>query len=184
MTRTKKKTASQLFTFPEIVRNNKNIFSKLYPRQAGEPEPHYICKVFLGEQLRKKSKLDLVISYEHPLPTIFTDSGPRNYIPDIYLEYIDNSDKTIYISDIELNGGVHYKNKIQYNKNKIRREAILNYFNNIYNYLDYKVVFSYIVFNTEDFLFQKFDYFFDIFNIKFLSSGIYPEVDVYEKYLL
>lgn len=175
------KKNSQLFTFAEIVRNNGDIFCKQYPRMPGEPENHYICKSYLGEMLRKfyQTKIDLVISYEHPLPQLLTaDNGPRSYIPDIYIEYLNNGDNKIHISDIEINGAVHYKNKKQYSKNKLRRETIINYFDRDYKdnkYPEYKIIFSYLVFNVDDFLYNKFDFFKEIFEEKFMNGGHYFE---------
>lgn len=176
-----KKKKSQLFTYKEI-----HIFGDIVPRQYNEPDQHYICKAFLGETLKIHNP-DLVIEYEHELPELITDAGPRTYIPDIFVQYISHDGKTIYISDIEINGKIHYKNKHHYQRNKIRRETILNYFTNSYSdksYPEYKIKFSYITFDTEDFLYNRFDFFQEIFEDKFIHSGIYPTTSAYEKYLL
>lgn len=181
----KKKGDSQLFTYNELVKNNPQIFSKQYPKMEGEPENHYICKVYLGEMIRI-SYPKLHVTYEHLLPPLYTEKGTRTYQPDIYIESLpDKLNKIIYIADIEINGLVHYKNKTQYIKNKIRRETITDYFNNWYKYQDYKIIFSYIVFKPDEFLYFKFDYFKEIFeNMFFINGGVWPTKDLYEEHLL
>lgn len=183
-----KKKKSQLFTYAELVKNNKGIFAKQYPKQHDEPTEHYTCKVFFGEMLRKyfAPKLDLTISYEHELPQLETERGERVYIPDIYVEYINHDKKVINISDCEINGLIHYKNKNQYSKNRLRRETILKYFKDYKdrNFPDYKIIFSYIVFQRDDFLYNKFDFFREIFEDNFMEGKVYPPFDAYEKYLL
>lgn len=154
-----------------------------------EPNEHYITKIYCGEMLRKFFEKRLVISveYEQPLPELITDKGPRTYQPDIYIEYTSHGDKTIYIADVEIQGPIHFKNKTQYFKNKLRRETIIKYFNNEYSDKTnptYNIIFSYIVFRPEDFLYFKFDFFKEIFEDNFIHGGIYPTVDAYEKYIL
>ncbi len=120
----------------------------------------------------------MVIEYEHVLPTILTDAGPRSYIADIYVEYVSDKEKTIYIGILEISGGIHFKNKKQYSKNKLRRESLVNYFNNDYNdnkNPEYKIIFSYIIFQPDDFLYNKFDFFREIFEDKFMNGGHYFE---------
>jgi len=183
----KKKGDSQLFTFAEIVRNNKKIFSKQYPRGWNEPDNHYICKVFLGEQINKHYNNKIEVNYEYDgLPVLGTEDDPRHYIPDIFFFLINKSDKKIHVCVTEINGGVHYKSKHQYNKTRFKRESITDYFENYIDerYENYPIVFSYITFIPDDFLYNKLDYFLDIFEDKFFNGGHFPTVDLFEKYIL
>lgn len=132
-------------------------------------------------------RIDVTISYEHILPELETDKGKRSYIPDVYIESFNHKEKVINICDVEINGLIHYKNKSQYSKNRLRRETILKYFNEEYkdsSYPDYRIIFSYIVFQRDDFLYNKFDFFREIFEDNFLEGKVYPPSDSYEKYLL
>lgn len=169
------KTASQLFTFAELVKNNKPIFSKLYPRTNREPDSHYICKVYLGENL-KKYYPDLIISYEYPLEPMMTNYGMRQYIADIFAENIDDKNKVIRIFMIEINGGVHFKNKKQIAKTNLKKDTIKNYYKSYSDkrFTDYDVFFEYISFEPDDFLYNDLDYFLNIF-----KSSIHRQPDQY-----
>jgi hypothetical protein len=184
----KKKSASQLFTFNEIVRNNARIFSnKQYPKGWNENDNHYICKVYLGESLKKYYPKGFEITYEYDgLGIMGTEGSPRKYIPDIFAFYINHDDQKIYIADVEINGKIHCSSKHQYNKGKWRRESITDYFVNYIDktYRDYPIVFSYIVFETDEFLYNKLGYFLDIFIQKFHDGGRHPEYDAYEGIML
>lgn len=184
-----KKGDSQLFSYSELVKNNKDIFSKTYMRHSNEPDSHYICKILCGELLRKYCGNGIDIRYERELPPLAIDGGKgiRTYQQDILVKFIDTKNEKVHIADIEINGGIHYKNKERYRKNKLRRETIWNYYNSLYRetgHENYKIVLGYIVFEPDEFLYNKFDYFFNIFNDKFMNGGIHPEVDAYEKYFL
>ena len=173
-----KKQASQLFTFAEIVKNNKDIFSKQYPRSWQENTNHYICKIYLGENIRKRypsNYMQVIYEYEG-LPNLGTADDPRHFIPDIFLFLRHHGDSKIYISDIEIDGKIHEASKHQISKSRWRRESITDYFTNYIDktYHNYPIVFSYIVFTPEDFLYNKLDFFMNIFNEKFKNGGQYP----------
>jgi hypothetical protein len=182
-----KKKASQLFTFNEIVRNNPHIFSKQYPKGWNENDYHYISKVYLGESIRKYYPKELEIIYEYQgLPTMGTEDSPRQYKPDIFCFWRNKVAEKIYVSDIEINGKIHTSSKHQYNKGKWRREAITDFFTHYIDkrYRDFPIVFSYIVFEPEEFLYNKLGYFLDIFIEKFHDGGRHPEYDAYEGIML
>jgi hypothetical protein len=185
--RKRKKTASQLFTFSQIVRNNKQIFSKEYPKMPGENEHHYICKSYLGNMIKKYLDCDDVDFEYKGLPVLSTANGDRKYQPDIWASFINHKKKEIYLSCIEIAGGIHFKNKVQYLKNKLRRETIVDYFARDYKnyeYPKYQVFFSYCTFQPDDFLYNKIDFFLDIIQEKFINGGIYPPRDLYEEIFL
>ena len=161
------------------------IFSKQYPRMPGENQNHYICKSYLGQMIGKFYGCEINYEFEE-LPIISTQHGDRKYQPDIWISDINHKKKEIYLCDAEISGGIHFKNKTQYNKNKLRREAITNYFNNYSDmtYPDYEVIFSYLVFLPDDFLYNKIDYFFEIFERYFSNGGVFPSTDLYEEIFL
>ena len=172
------KKTSQLFTFAEIVKNNVKIFSKKYPRGWRENDSHYICKVYLGQQIQKRYP-KIEISYEYDgLPNLGTVDDPRHYKPDIFCFYRNNRKKIIQVCDIEIDGLIHKASKHQYNKTKWRRESITDYFINYTDktYDNFPIVFSYISFEPDDFLYNKLDYFLNIFEDKFNNGGSYPDV--------
>lgn len=174
-----KKQSSQLFTFNEIVRNNKDIFSKQFARGWNENECHYISKVYLGENIKKRYCSNYMqVLYEYKgMPPLGTADNPRTYVPDIFCFYRHHGDKKIYISDIEIDGKIHEASKHQINKSKWRKESITDYFTNYIDktYHNFPIVFSYIVFTPEDFLYNKIDFFMNIFNDKFKNGGQYPD---------
>lgn len=181
------KKDSQLFTFAEIVRRNVKIFSKRFEKGFNEPDSHYICKVYLGEQIKKHYNNKIEVTYEYSgLPVLGTEKDPRHYLPDLFCFYINQKDKKINVSIIEINGGVHYASKHQYNKTKFKRESITDYFTNYTDkrYENYPIVFSYLTFGTDDFLYNKLDYFLDIFDDKFFNGGRHPSKDLYEEIFL
>ena len=181
------KKPSKITTFQKILRNNPEIFSTQYPTSENEPIEHYISKVYLGQQLIRKyfNRINLSgfgdnkFEYEYPdLPQMNTSKGYRHYFPDIYIEMTDHTNQTIRICDIEINGGIHYKNRERIIKNILRRDTICNYFDNYKDqvYKDYKIIFSYIVFRDEDFLYNRLeDFHFKEFEYYFTNGGRYPE---------
>jgi hypothetical protein len=179
--------SQQLFTFAQIVRNNKDIFSKRYPRGWNENENHYICKVFLGENIRKLFPIRFIeIFYEYEgLPDLGTELSPRFYQPDIFIYYRNDKEKTINISVIEIDGLVHKASKHQYQKTKWRREAIIDYFTNIKKSFENRpIIFSFFSFEPDDFLYHKLDFFIEIFEKYFYVGGTWPTVCSYEKIFL
>ena len=179
-----KKQKSQLFTYAELVKNNKDIFSKQYTRGWRENDSHYICKVFLGEQIRRHYPSNYMqVIYEYSgMPPLGTADNPRTYVPDVFCFLRHHGDNKIYISDIEIDGKIHEASRHQINKSKWRRESITDYFTNYIDktYHNYPIVFSYLVFTPEDFLYNKLGFFMGIFNDKFKKGGRYPESDSYE----
>ena len=175
-----RKKSSQLFTFPELVRNNKKIFSKQYPRSWRENDSHYISKVYFGEQIRKRYPTNYMeVIYEfQDLPVLGTEADPRHYIPDIFIFYRNQTEKKMQVSIIEIDGLIHKASKHQYNKTKWKREAITDYFTNFDGkiYDNWPLIFSYISLEPDDFLYNKLDFFMDIFEDKFNNGGSYPEI--------
>lgn len=110
------------------------------------------------------------------LPDLGTESSPRHYIPDIYCYYRNKVDKRFQVSVIEIDGLIHKASKHQYNKTKWRREAITDYFKTMKTYENRPLIFSYLQFEPDDFLYNKLDFFMDIFEDKFNNGGNYPEV--------
>ena len=125
--------------------------------------------------------MDLTYEYDG-LPPMGTVDNPRHYKPDIFCLLFNNIDKKINIADIEINGKIHTASKHQYYKTKWRRENITDYFSNYTDerYKNYPIVFSYIVFEPEEFLYNKLDYFINIFEDKFFNGGHFPKKDCYE----
>jgi len=167
-----------LFTFAEIVRNNKKIFSKLYPRGWNENDYHYICKIYLGENIRKRypeDEMEVIYEFEH-LPVLGTEQDPRHYIPDIYCYFRNSADKMFQIAVIEIDGKIHSASKHQMNKTKWKREAITDYFVNFdgKTFENRPLIFSYFQFETDDFLYNNINYFMEIFDEKFFDGGTYP----------
>jgi hypothetical protein len=183
--RLQSKKPSKITTFQKILRNNPDIFNRQYPTSENEPVEHYISKIYLGEQLRKRffiswcNWITYTLEYEYPdLPDMITSKGLRHYYPDIYIESRDHSHSTIRICDIEINGGIHYKNRERILKNILRRDTICNYFANYKDKIDkdYKIIFAYIVFRDEDFLYNRLeDFHFKEFEYYFNNGGRYPE---------
>lgn len=201
-----------IITYRDIKNNNPHIFKNAYcfPTSPNEPDSHFICKIFLGENILSQYKHgsfdDFKRIYEYKsLPPLLVstikfnedigDDDSRQYQPDIFLEGLDKKNKIRYVSVTEINGGVHYRNKNSHKKNKLRRRLITKYFQNDYKFdlkntgvhngdWNYKIIFSYIVFKSEDFLYWNLDFFMDIFKNYFIKGGRYPTVDLYEQHFL
>lgn len=183
------KQKGQITTFYMIRKNNSEIFSKQYPRSEGEPDSHYIAKVYLGESIRRRfgslfPSEDCLV-YEHPLGPVDTSMGPRPYQCDIFVQYYNHDTRTVHILDLEINGDVHYKNATQYAKNVLRRDSITEHFRTYTDPMNpaYTVIFSYIVLKPDDFLYLELDFFLALFEKYKDVGGYYPTVDLYEKYI-
>lgn len=177
-----KKQNSQLFTFAELVKNNKAIFAKQYPRGWNENDSHYICKVFFGEHMRKRfPRIELFYEFDG-LPDLGTELSPRFYKPDIFIFLRNEKDNVFNISVIEIDGLIHKASKHQFNKTKWRREAIIDYFINLRD--EKPIVFSFMSFEPDDFLYHKLDYFINIFDKYFFEGGSYPPINSYERIFL
>jgi hypothetical protein len=176
----KTQPSSKITTFAKIVKTNTEIFSKQYPQSPNENMNHYISKIYIGENIKRfrNHLTNFSLNYEYEkIPTLATSMGDRSYVPDIFIEYLDHDARKKHIIDIEILGGVHFKNQIQLNKNKLRRETLINYFQNQYKdpeYTNYKTIFSYIGFQPEQFLYHRLDFFFDIYDQYRGIGGAYP----------
>lgn len=159
----KKKLHQKLAKHPsrKVPRIPKHYFSRPHIppqiQQNGrlENEQHYRYKIFLGETLRDNLPY-LTINYEYKgLPPFWHERYSRHlrYTPDIYVEYHDDELKRSYYSDIEINGGIHYKNKDQILKTRERLDHIYPYLqgHKTPNREDYKIVASYIIIDVDDF---------------------------------
>lgn len=144
-----------------------------------ENKLHYQYKIFLGESIRNHFNDILDIEYEYQnLPYFYHARYNKEltYMPDICIKFVDESYKHIYISDIEINGLIHYKTKDQILKTKERKDLI-------YPYLvkhresgkeDYEVTASYVVFDVDDFEMNRIDYLIEQWDKTFWNGGIYP----------
>ena len=186
-----KKKSSKIRTHAQIVRSNPDIFSTQYPRSNNENDSHYISKVYLGENLRRMIPKLHLLKYEYvELPRLsINEDETRDFQPDIYFEVYDHRNKKKKIMIIEINGGIHYKNESRIRKNKVRRESIIFYFSNDYvdrdtRYQDYETIFSYLVFEPDEFEYHLLDHFTDIVFHYLDHGGRYPITDIYEELML
>ena len=144
-----------------------------------ENKKHYIYKVFLAETLRDRLP-GVNITYEYDgLPPFWHERYDRwlNYHPDIFLEYHDHDLKRSYYCDIEVNGGIHYKNKDQILK-------VIERKNHIYPYLqtkkepnkeDYATIASYSIIEVDDFEYRTITELYRAVKQIFINGGLEPE---------
>ena len=145
-----------------------------------ENEDHYKYKVFLGETIRDRLPYLETIQYDYQsLPDFFHARYNRflSYLPDIFIKYVEDKYKTVYVADIEANGLIHYKNRGQILKNKERKDHIYSF---LQNYKekgkeDYKTIASYMVFDIDDFELLSINEIFHTFKDTFFNGGIYPK---------
>ena len=118
---------------------------------------------------------EVTFEYEN-FPVINTSLGDRKYQPDIWITDIDHKNKRIYLNITEINGLIHSASKHQLNKTRLRRESITEYFKSYKDkcYPNYDIIFSYIVFEVDEFLYNKIDYFLEIFERYFSNGGVFP----------
>jgi hypothetical protein len=114
------------------------------------------------------------------LPILKTSMGDRKYQPDIWVSDTDHKKKKIYLGIVEIDGKIHAASKHQLSKTKLRRESITDYFITYSDRInpDYEVIFSYTVFEPDDFLYNKIDYFLETFENNFRHSKHHPHRSV------
>lgn len=143
-----------------------------------ENKQHYEYKIFLGETLRDRLPY-VTINYEYDgLPPFYHERYNRylTYTPDIFVSWVDDANKIVYYSDVEVNGLVHYKNKDQILKVKERKDHIYPYLQSKKepNKEDYATVAAYVIIEVDDFEYHPIT---DLYrNVKDLvfNGGLHP----------
>ena len=144
-----------------------------------ENRKHYRYKIFLGETIRDTTP-DMTINYEfNGLPSFYHARHDRfvNYQPDIFIEQTDNYHGIVRYSDIEINGGIHYKNDNQMLKNKERKDLVYPVLQNMFpaDKPNLKTIASYIIIEVDDFEYRTIE---DILRetlIRITKGGVYSE---------
>lgn len=154
-----------------------------------ENPKHYRYKIYLGETIRNALPFAKVEYDFERLPPMLNERYGRKvtYIPDILVEWIDEGTDKFYVSDVEINGGIHYKNKSQMLKNKDRKDLVYSCLQNYKNplYTELNNIASYMIFEIDDFELNPITDLFNSFKETFFKGGLYPEkMDEYLKHYL
>lgn len=146
-----------------------------------ENEKHYKYKIYLGETIRDRlPDIDLIEYDYQALPTFFHARYDRylTYLPDIFIKFIDDNSKKVYVCDIEINGLIHYKNRNQILKSKERKDHIFPYlqkYKEIGKEEDYETVASYVVFDVDEFEYNSISELYHIWkNVFYVTGGVHP----------
>lgn len=148
----------------------------------GKPEnpKHYRYKILLGETIRNRlPNLESKIHYDYEgLPEFYHSRHGRNvhFIPDIFILWIDENEEKIYITDIEVNGLIHYKNRNQVLKNVERKNLVYPYLRNYQDrmFIDFKTIASYMIVDVDDFEYQSISEIFHSVKETLMSGGLHP----------
>jgi hypothetical protein len=145
-----------------------------------ENKKHYQYKIFLGETIRNRlPHLSSHINYDYDkLPPMWHERYAKylTYLPDIFIKWRDDGNEIIYLTDIEINGLIHYKNKTQILKMIERRNLVYPYLCSYkeQGFDDYRTIASYMIIDVDEFEYQTIN---DIFhNVKetFYNGGLNP----------
>jgi|SRR5688500_10221130 len=161
------------------------LYRKLPVRDHAEPLEHYLFKTKLGHSIDKYFRYNLneyfntelandpylssirfynqTYEYIHYNVKVvspdeaehITDDGRYYYRSDILL-LLEKLDETLYHIFVEINGGIHTKNKYQKTKNRMRYEAIKDSYQN----RDTNMVM--IIFEGDEYQHHTMDYFINI----------------------
>ena len=147
----------------------------------GKPEnrKHYRYKIFLGETIRDTTP-EMKVNYEfNELPSFYHARHDRfvNYQPDIFIEQIDKHLGIVRYSDIEINGGIHYKNDNQILKNKERKNLVFPTLQKMVpaDKPDYLTIASYIIIEVDDFEYRNIETILRETLIRITKGGVYSE---------